>query len=299
MPHAIGGARDIKTNILSTPASCKIITYISYTSAFIASWIVVIFTAERFLRLKLDYCSLTRKCRLVTLSIFSVLGGILMVPVLTSFNIDDDGIFIECLYFPSNEGLFSYFGPFFLYCVVYTVPVSLVWLGNGAILVAMYRNRNLNVTMLESDEGQNGCDRILKNRKIFIQLIVVSTMFLVFTTPAVILSIWQCTIDYEINVNKKYGLRRLFGDYAVATGDFLYRFVFLNNCFNYVVYILTVDWFRSDARAIVCPKLTGETIVAYDEMSETVAFNTEEQRPRRTAPDKPVEPAGTADNDEL
>ncbi|XP_074644538.1 uncharacterized protein LOC141901287 [Tubulanus polymorphus] len=254
MPNAIGGADNIRTNILSTPASCKILSYLGWVGGFSASWIIALFTLERVVSVSISHTImwLTRRKRLIAIALVALLGILILIPVLVTYDIDDDGYFIECVYtYKESQGTISFLGPFLLFFVIYLLPVFFVCIGNGIITWALMAKR-------KRDDPTDPVDLERQDRemKVIKQLLVISMLYLVCVIPAAALDL----IMFQFDMQKSDPDNDLLHAY-----DFVNRLIYMNNSFNYVAYILTLDWFRREVKSICCPTRVN---VDYNEMTE-------------------------------
>ncbi|XP_074659546.1 apelin receptor-like [Tubulanus polymorphus] len=255
MPHAVGGIEGIKTNILATPGACKVLSYIGWVGIAAGNWIVVLLTWERAVVMSAKHALLwlSRAKRLVALAAAVILSALLLIPVLVKYDIDDDGIFIECdymVYGKLTDNLLTYLGPTLINVFVFMVPLAAVWIANTILVVHLCKKRRLEGA--EEDDIAE-LTRRDEERKLVIQLIAIPTMFLIFTTPPTIFGIWFDWLQYEIDVNNRSDLAALDTLHIEGLNDFFSRLVYINNCLNWIVYIASLKWFREEARNICCP----------------------------------------------
>ncbi|XP_074641445.1 thyrotropin-releasing hormone receptor-like [Tubulanus polymorphus] len=232
------------TDIFSTSARCKGISYVGLCGAFWASWTIVLFTWERMVLVWREKVVMSRKLRYILLGVIFMVGLLSMICVLVAYDIDDDGHSVECWYALDREegGLLSYLGPFLIHCAVYTLPMILVWIGNAIIACKLCRG--------DKSTDEEYLNRRKKERKVAYQLVAISALFLFFTTPYSILDCWGHVLLYKIDILGEHEYALKFTSTVFALHDFLLRFVFLNNCFNYLIYIISLDWFRAEVRAM-------------------------------------------------
>jgi hypothetical protein len=219
-------------------ASCKVMGFSRHMWEIASAWAIVAFTLERvyIVLFPLKRKDITTKKRvLVIIAIWTMSVG------LSAHRIVLNHIYMSvstasCFYNTSPIATFNIV--LFDLAVYNYIPSCLIFLANIAILVGIRRaKRSFKSKEVVSRKGQDN--------RLIMSLMLVSTLYIVFMTPA------SASVIYHLNylltsdvVDEKYNELL----YTIVT--FLDQFSLLNYCFNFIIYGCTLPFYRNEARRL-------------------------------------------------
>ncbi|XP_074643405.1 uncharacterized protein LOC141900414 [Tubulanus polymorphus] len=230
-------------------ALCKICRYLSFISFHLSSWIIVTFAAERLVAVwfplkstRLISCG--RRRRII---IFLVVSTMLMkLPYLHLYEIHQvhRNVTATCFY-DKTKWKYGYLYTFIDFFVATFLPCVLLCLVNLAITIGVIKSKKaVKIRSATCNEQR----RAMEN-KCIVNLLIVSSLFVVLEIPYVV--VWmmyfimsrpgQSTIPDEDYVMFIFKLAKLFSSFKM-----------LNYSLNFIVYTLSLDFYRRKFKRLLC-----------------------------------------------
>jgi hypothetical protein len=216
--------------------SCKIMHYLFLVLQSISAWIIAVFSLERavVVWLPLKRASITptkRKCFL-TVTCASASLICLYTAILSDVLEDADGA-KQCFY---ESSLWL---PLLLVenALYYFIPGSLIFTANLFIVLGIAASRRTIVLKMGALPKES------QDRKSLINLIIVSTMYLVFMTPSTVTwTYFALALQQSIDPSRTVFLNEL--------GHLFHQWGIFNYCFNFIVYSISLPFFQAELKTL-------------------------------------------------
>lgn len=233
---------------------CKIfVTYYNFWHPF-SNYITVLWTVERFIAVRYplkmsSWCTL-RNTQIVIAITTVVLFGINLMYLDLSFPfVYFDGV-PNCMY---KDFIFDVWAYFEVIVHIWVLLVIITIL-NGMIVSKMRKIRKEFSAMTNNSESSE--KRFIENRQVTRILIAVATMFIVTQTPKSALYILEIFIKYDPIKNLGITHKQAVGFHIIVW--IFETIAYLNNCSNFLLYVVSGKTFRRALMQMVCKCRAGK-----------------------------------------
>ena len=228
-------------NLSIDDVGCQVINFVLNTTAFIATWLVVVMTSERFIAVgfplkRPSWCTVRRaKIVLASLVLIAVLLNAQYLYLIES-HISPVGGF-TCRYKPELQQYTSEIWNWIEMVAIFVIPQIMIFLLNIAIMTILKRaSRGI---VLQNQSEAKHVDSVT------VMLITVSLVFFILTAP------WAVFLIYS---SQFWNYKSSFSAWAnyIFLNTFLRLMNDLNHCINFFLYCASGTSFRRDLRKLLC-----------------------------------------------
>jgi hypothetical protein len=225
---------------------CKFWAFVHFGCGMMSGWTLIVFCVERCIAIRAPlkvstiFTPLRRGVLLVIVVLFSTMGGILPIPCYflvpsESFNGGD-----ACMPVPSTNWQFSLM---LTASTLYSIlPVFVLMILNALLLQGLFKSRESIANEKQGNKETKTGKKILLN-VFLVSLVYIISMFPVSTVAVISFTGdaagWPRTSKTTIQF-----IRELF--------SFTSAFHYTNYSTNYIVYVLSLDFYRLECKKIFC-----------------------------------------------
>jgi hypothetical protein len=222
---------------------CKLRNVVALASGCMSTWTLIVFCIERciaiWVPLRVGVLVTTRRRRvvLILVCVFSVVVAMACIP---PFRLAEDGI--ACAPDPQS---FTELG--FLiaaYIGIYlAVPIIVLCMLNGLLVCGLfYQKKSIGSKTGQVDKSKVNEFKIVRN------LLLVSCLFILTVSPFCVFA----TIQTVFNTTGWGSVSKEFNIMINDMADFTFVFHYTNFSANYIIYALSLDFYRAECRSLFC-----------------------------------------------
>ena len=236
-----------------TPGGCKIHIFLVYFSLQYSSWLLVAVTCERFVGVWLPHRVKQGCTQFSAVVVISVLGVCLITLNAHWFYGVGRSTYAEGnVTLQTNcDSIFDHYDTFLVYtwpwidlCVFSLVPLTILVVGNLAILIRVFISKYKTRVQIAPANPQSKNPRDDKTRQLTIMLSTLNLVFFVCTTPVSIYLIIEPYLMTHMTSDEDIAVLYLW--WAVVN-----CFMYLNNSINFILYFLSGSRFRDEVKALL------------------------------------------------
>ncbi|XP_053381725.1 C-C chemokine receptor type 7-like [Mercenaria mercenaria] len=223
---------DIELAFLHKNGFCQVILYMSYISRLMSSWIIVVFTIERFTCVCYPLRSFKRGARKILLSMFALSCLLVLYKPILSGEYSKSGVTV-CTANPEFKLVsFALDGTFAI--AITLIPFIIITVLNILIVRKLFL-RNRESRDLFSDDSTIRLEFTLI-------LLAISFFFVAFNLPFSV--VWARNHLY-FNVNQSRSNKTVDVDYWIGIQLITRTVFYMNYCINFFLYSITGKYFRT------------------------------------------------------
>mgnify|MGYP002153690128 FL=1 len=225
---------DARLNILDASGVCQVLLYFAYLSRFMSSWVIVVFTVERFTGICHPLRSFKRGGKRVLLTILCVACVIVLYKPGMTISTTMRGR-VACKSNPAVPEIVSYALDVVFALSITIIPFIIITVLNILICRALYlRNRDGSLF----SEDANTRIRL----EFTLILVAISFFFIAFNLPYTI--VWS---RYFLKSHPEYNqssFREVDNEYWISVLNITRTVFYINYCVNFFLYSITGRCFR-------------------------------------------------------
>ena len=222
------------------PSACKFVTFISFLSSHMSSWIVVAMTLERafsvFFPLKVKSFCQPRNGYIVMAIIFGFLLA-LNSHTLYGFQSATVNNFTVCSFLDNSYEEFMLYFNWVNGIVIFLIPVIVIIVANSATVMKVMTMGNL-ASATELD------NRRKRNRYLLVMTLLVSITYIILVTP------WTVYYSLRPYLYEEVDPYFFSNDTDELLGTIFYHLAFANYGVNFYLYVLSGQRFRQELKAV-------------------------------------------------
>jgi hypothetical protein len=240
---------------------CKILKYLSILSQCLSAWIIVTFSLERAFVVWFPFrrSAITAKRRWLVVVCMTILFGFVSLYSLILSSVYTDKTLHQCYYTRGDGASIQRFTFWQVdFSLFYILPCCVITVTNTAIIKGIMSSHDFrkNATSNREQIKQNETDQReakakveRQDRKSLINLLVVSTSYILFLTPSYSLTTYFLYV-YEVELSlipsDPYHLQVMV--YLMTIFD---QFMAFNYCFNFIIYGCSLPFYRQEVRKMI------------------------------------------------
>ncbi|XP_064646713.1 neuropeptide SIFamide receptor-like [Lineus longissimus] len=218
---------------LMSNVSCKLLPFLSHVFECFSAWTIVAFSIERavIVWFPLKRLSIIPKKRKILISTLLLLSVAVSIQRLVLFEVYFNHFYI-CFYLvPSFTRVVLYQIDVILYNYI---PSCLIFISNILILIGIGRSK--------IDKTEKITKSATQDLRVILSLLSVSTLFVIFLTPA------SAAWTYYALALRAPVVDAKFVRFLQYLGKFLAQISHLNYCINFIIYGCTLPFFRDELK---------------------------------------------------